>query len=122
MLIDLLDLRLVTSSFTLLPISSLISLTLSIGLFLGSSSFQSKTFGKKSVGQDSLSMHPIFTVLYELRIMSSVISLDFWLLISIPISFITSIATGLICETGLVPALIPIYPSGPYVLKNPSAI
>ena len=45
-----------TSSFTLLPISSLISLTISIGLFLGSSNFQSKIFGKKSVGQDSFSM------------------------------------------------------------------
>jgi hypothetical protein len=47
--------------------------------------------------------------LYESRIISSVISLDFWLLMSIPISLITSITTGSMSDAGFIPALIARY-------------
>src|ERR687889_1041301 len=67
-------------------------------------------------------MHPIFTTVEAFLIISSVKSFDFCLLISIPTSFITCSANGLISETGLVPALKAAYPLGAYLLKKPSAI
>jgi hypothetical protein len=59
-----------------------------------------------NVGHDSLSMHPIFTLTAAFLIMSSVMILDFCLLMSIPTSFIAYMAIGLISPAGLVPALM----------------
>src|ERR687894_1034343 len=98
--------RLSAISFTRLSISSLTSLTFSIGLPFGSSIPQSITLFMKSIGHSALSMQPMFTDFAEFLIMSSVIILDFWLLMSIPTSDIAWIARELMWETGLVPALI----------------
>ena len=51
------------------------------------------------------STQPMFTRRVDFLIMSSVNIFDLCLLISMPTSFITSIARGLISLTGLVPAL-----------------
>src|SRR5574337_191550 len=67
-------------------------------------------------------MQPILTFRKEERINSSDNSFGFCLLMSTPISFIASTATGLISGVGLDPALTGIHPSGAYFLKNPSAI
>src|SRR5438067_5882082 len=76
-----------------------------------------------SVGHDdSLSIQPIFTRTVAFLIISSVIIFGFCLLMSIPYSFITSIAKGLTSPDGFVPALIAAYTRGAYFLKKPSAI
>jgi len=63
------------------------------------------TFGKNSVGQELLSMQPMLIIYSEFLIISSVISLGFCVLISIPSFFIASIELGFIAEIGLVLAL-----------------
>src|SRR5215204_5936588 len=112
----------VASCLTFVSISSLISLTFSIGFPLGSSIPQSFTLGMNKVGQNDLSIQPILTIFVESLIMSSVMSFDFWLPMFIPTSFITSIARGLISPDGFVPALRVAYPLGAYFLKKPSPI
>src|SRR5215203_89534 len=78
--------RFVTSCFTLCSMSSLISLTCSIDFPFGSSIPQSITLGMNSVGQNDLSIQPILTIFVEFLIISSVISLGFCCLMSIPTS------------------------------------
>ena len=94
---------------------SLISLTFSMGLPFGSSISQSITSCKNKVGQEFLSMHPIFTLWVDCLIISSVIILGLCLLMSTPTSLITSIARRLTILVGEVPAL-----SGSYFLVNTS--
>src|SRR5690242_16810543 len=68
-------------------------------------------------------MHPMLIAFAELLIISSVIIFDFWSLILMDTSFITWTAKGFSSDTGLVPALMALYPFGPYLaLKKPSAI
>ena len=66
--------------------------------------FQSSTSLTNNDGHDSLSIHPILTVLLEFSIIDEDSSWGFWFSKSIPSSFITETTTGLRWDDGDVPA------------------
>jgi hypothetical protein len=51
-------------------------------------------------------MHPMLIILLAILIVPSSSSFGFWLLLSMPMSIITSTARGLIWDVGRVPALV----------------
>src|SRR5438309_9594108 len=110
------------NSIILISISSLIFRTSSIGLFFGSGIDHSIMLLTNNAGHDCLSMQPMFTILLDFLIISSVSTFGFWSAMSIPISFMALMASGFIFSVGVVPALRGTYSIGAYLRKNPSAI
>ena len=84
--------------------------------------FQSITSFTKSAGHDSLSIHPMLTVLKELEIIELDIIFGDCFAISIPISFITCTTIGFRFPDGTVPALFTLNLPSVNFLKNASAI